>query len=376
MIRFRSDAGRTLLIGAEGLAALAALMAVGGWRLTAARSAFAGLAVLLTVLTLFLTRKVEKLGAASQLRLIFLAAGALAAAVFPFFYYDNPEVDRVAAYFRQAAPVSFLVAVFSVQIAYISGKAERAGHTRPVWVRARSVWERALIVLAVLIVMSAYLPIRRNYYPSNDSSIFSYIGSVIRAGGLPYVDAWDHKPPLIFYLNALGLALSDGRLIGVWILETVFLTAAMLSLYRTLLTALPERVALPVVFFRHDSSGSAPRFRQLYGGIRAGIPNRRVGAGGILPERQTHDRLVRFRSADGAGVFAETAADWRLGRDRLPRRRGSADGSDRTGAEAFRTSPENRSEPERGIRAREYRLGRLFRGARDLRGVRFRRVYV
>lgn len=238
-----------LLVGIEGLTSIAALFALSGWRLTGTRLAVAGVIMTLTVGTLFLIRMIRNLGAAWQLRLIFFAGVSLAAAIFPFFYYDNPEIDRVAPYFRQAVPLTFLLALFGFQIAYLSGRSERAGNPIPFWVRARFVCARALIVLSVLIVMCAYLPIRRNYYPSNDFSIFSYIGSVIRSGGLPYVDAWDHKPPLIFYLNAIGLSIADGHLIGIWLLEVVFLTASLFLLFRLLNTVVSVRIALPVVFF-------------------------------------------------------------------------------------------------------------------------------
>lgn len=37
--------------------------------------------------------------------------------------------------------------------------------------------------------------------PGNDAGVFLYLGSEILQGKLPFVDLWDHKPPLIFYLN-------------------------------------------------------------------------------------------------------------------------------------------------------------------------------
>lgn len=249
-MRFLTTADRSQRwIAGAGLAAIAALFALGGWRVTGMRLAFTGLSVILTVATIRTLGTVRNLSAAWQLRSVLVAAVALTAAIFPFFYYDNPELDRFTPYFRQAAPLSVLLAVCCIWIAVRSGREERAGNPLSFWDRARPVWERALILLSVLTVMTAYLPIRRNYYPSNDSSIFAYIGSVIRAGGLPYIDAWDHKPPLIFYLNAFGLSVTDGHLIGIWLLEVVFLTVAMLLLFRLLRTIVSARIALPVVWF-------------------------------------------------------------------------------------------------------------------------------
>ncbi len=56
-----------------------------------------------------------------------------------------------------------------------------------------------------------------------DSGVFLYIGSQILNGELPYQDVWDHKPPAIFYINALGLMLSNHSRWGVWALEFVSL---------------------------------------------------------------------------------------------------------------------------------------------------------
>jgi hypothetical protein len=64
--------------------------------------------------------------------------------------------------------------------------------------------------------------------PSWDSGVFLYTGWQILEGALPYRDVWDHKPPLIFYIDALGLALGNGTRWGVWALELVSLWSATL----------------------------------------------------------------------------------------------------------------------------------------------------
>jgi hypothetical protein len=65
-----------------------------------------------------------------------------------------------------------------------------------------------------------------------DSGVFLYIGWRILNGELPYRDIWDHKPPLIFYINALGLAITNPTRWGVWLLEfaSLFL-AALIGFY-------------------------------------------------------------------------------------------------------------------------------------------------
>jgi hypothetical protein len=40
-----------------------------------------------------------------------------------------------------------------------------------------------------------------NHFPNDDSAIFLYIGRAILNGQVPYVDIWDHKGPLLYYIN-------------------------------------------------------------------------------------------------------------------------------------------------------------------------------
>ncbi len=85
--------------------------------------------------------------------------------------------------------------------------------------------DQILIVLGALVVL---LPISPLVLPlaGRDSGVFLYIGWRILHGEIPYRHLWDHKPPLIFYLNALGLWLSGGSKWGVWLLELAALVLA------------------------------------------------------------------------------------------------------------------------------------------------------
>ena len=64
--------------------------------------------------------------------------------------------------------------------------------------------------------------------PNNDSGIFLYFGAQILKGRLPFVNLWDHKPPMVFYLDALGLFMGGGSRWGVWAVEVLFIAAASL----------------------------------------------------------------------------------------------------------------------------------------------------
>lgn len=86
--------------------------------------------------------------------------------------------------------------------------------------------ELLFIVLLTLIVL---LPISPLYISSigRDSGVFLYMGWRILSGEIPYRDIWDHKPPIIFYLNALGLVIGQNSRWGVWFVEFLSLFGAI-----------------------------------------------------------------------------------------------------------------------------------------------------
>lgn len=94
-------------------------------------------------------------------------------------------------------------------------------------------WEKALVLVGVLFVLLPVSPLNMPY-TFRDSGVFLYFGWRILNGELPYRDIWDHKPPVIFYLNALGLAITDGSRWGVWVIELIFLFLAAYLGYQLL----------------------------------------------------------------------------------------------------------------------------------------------
>lgn len=62
------------------------------------------------------------------------------------------------------------------------------------------------LLLVLLFVSAAFV----RFLPSgclvyDDSSIFLYVGQRLLAGDQLYTEVWDHKPPLIFWINKAGL---------------------------------------------------------------------------------------------------------------------------------------------------------------------------
>lgn len=70
--------------------------------------------------------------------------------------------------------------------------------------------------------------------PSRDSGVFLYAGWRFISGDIPYKDIWDHKPPLIYFLDGLGLILTPDSLWGVWLLQLIIIFFTFLLIYKLL----------------------------------------------------------------------------------------------------------------------------------------------
>jgi hypothetical protein len=74
--------------------------------------------------------------------------------------------------------------------------------------------------------------------PSRDSGVFLYVGWRLLKGDIPYRDVWDHKPPLIYLIDALGILASPQSLLGIWLLQFCFLFLTIFFLFNALKDAL------------------------------------------------------------------------------------------------------------------------------------------
>jgi hypothetical protein len=77
----------------------------------------------------------------------------------------------------------------------------------------------------------------------DDSGIFVYIGQQMAAGKRLYIDVWDHKPPLLYWWNALGCSLTPGGLMGVWAMAVLNLSAGVNLFYAALRSKTSSSVA-------------------------------------------------------------------------------------------------------------------------------------
>lgn len=67
---------------------------------------------------------------------------------------------------------------------------------------------------------------------SVDSSVFKSMGLAILQGKVPYLDIFDHKGPVIYFIDAFGQWIIPGRC-GIFCLQIIGLTVALLYLFKT-----------------------------------------------------------------------------------------------------------------------------------------------
>ena len=65
-----------------------------------------------------------------------------------------------------------------------------------------------------------------------DSAVFKTMGLAILKGKIPYVDIFDHKGPILYFINAFGQWLIPGRM-GVFLLQVVGLSVALFYWFKT-----------------------------------------------------------------------------------------------------------------------------------------------
>ena len=98
-------------------------------------------------------------------------------------------------------------------------------------------------------------------YMGFDSAIFKTIGLGILQGKLPYTDLFDHKGPVIFYIDALGQWLIPGKA-GIFLLQILSLSLALYFIFRTVSLFVSSKTAFisvlmtcfPLVDFIEDGN--------------------------------------------------------------------------------------------------------------------------
>lgn len=102
---------------------------------------------------------------------------------------------------------------------------------------------KILLWLALAIIVSLPNAPMSNSELGRDQGVFLYIGKAILSGSVPYRDVWDHKPPLIYFINALGLLAAKGSRWGVWFIEVLTLYLSALISFAVMKRAFGDKLA-------------------------------------------------------------------------------------------------------------------------------------
>lgn len=83
-----------------------------------------------------------------------------------------------------------------------------------------------------------------------DNGVFAYIGDMIRYGHIPYRDMWDHKSPLIYYINAFSFSFFGSHIKTIAFVEFAWLCAGSVIFYRMAKQIFDRKLSLiSAVFF-------------------------------------------------------------------------------------------------------------------------------
>ena len=100
-----------------------------------------------------------------------------------------------------------------------------------------------------------------------DINVYYTIGKGIWSGVIPYKDLFDHKGPLIFFIYGLGYKITPDSFQGMFIIQTIFLSIALFSVYRLsnlflnkLFSFFSACIFLNCLFYFNSYGGQAEEF--------------------------------------------------------------------------------------------------------------------
>lgn len=100
-----------------------------------------------------------------------------------------------------------------------------------------------LLIITFLICMLSPLDVFTfNGKTETDSSVFKYIGWMMAEGQVPYLDTFDHKGLLLYFINYIGYLISPHR--GVWVIEILFMFVSVLFSYKIARKFVSKPIAL------------------------------------------------------------------------------------------------------------------------------------
>lgn len=98
------------------------------------------------------------------------------------------------------------------------------------------IFKSGVITWIFILISSLIMSVNANSFPfsgkvlGTDSSVFVYVANVILDGGTPYLDTFDHKGPVIYLINVLGLLIN--KRYGLWVIEWITIAVIFAFAYK------------------------------------------------------------------------------------------------------------------------------------------------
>lgn len=141
--------------------------------------------------------------------------------------------------------------------------------------------------------------------PSKDSAVFAAVGMHLLEGHAIYTEAWDHKPPMTHYLDALAMAIGGRDFAAIRRMENVFAIVAAFACYLLVWRAfgrpwiaLAAALAMNFILFRWAILRSG-NFTEEYGATFA-----LIGAGCAVATIDRTNRVATVLTVLSGAAFA------------------------------------------------------------------------
>ena len=126
---------------------------------------------------------------------------------------------------------ALFVSLFVLQLLwhFVAGKRSAGAENESTITRSEKIASLVFCICTGLAIASLFRLFPGNgRAPMEDSSAFLYIGERMQEGKQPYSDMFDHKGPLLYLIQYIGLGISPGNYSGVWMLEVLNMAATLL----------------------------------------------------------------------------------------------------------------------------------------------------
>ncbi|MDR2234123.1 MAG: glycosyltransferase family 39 protein [Tannerella sp.] len=101
-----------------------------------------------------------------------------------------------------------------------------------------------MFIGAVIVLSSSRIAPFANKYVEADTSIFINIAQQMLNGKILFKELFDHKGPVLFLFNVIGLLMGGGNLTGIWFLELVLLMVTLVFIFKSMNLYVDRTIAL------------------------------------------------------------------------------------------------------------------------------------